>query len=273
MMGSLAAQRLSGRVALVTGGLRGIGLGIVQRFIAEGAQTVLCDLDAEDSEAAGSVLEQLGADALYVRANVACEDDWTRVADQLREWHGRLDILVNNAGTDLNGPVESLELAAWRRIMSINVDGVFLGTRQFVPLLAESGASLKGGASIINISSIMGMVGFTDISAYNATKGAVRSFTKGIAIEFAQKRLPIRANSIHPGFVMTPLLQAGFQRWADSGAAESMQQLIDGMESLTPIGRLALPEEIAGAAFFLASEDSSYVTGAELVVDGGWTAQ
>ena len=266
-------RRLEGRVALVSGGLRGIGLAIAERYVAEGAKVVLLDLDAEDSAPAREVLEKLGSTASYVRANVAEEADWQRVSDAVKDRHGKLHILVNNAGTDLTGPVESLSMESWRRIMSINVDGVFLGTKHFVPMMAACGGDFKGGASIINISSIMGLVGYSEVSAYNASKGAVRLFTKGIAIEFATKKMPIRANSIHPGFVMTPLMQAGFQRWVDKGFASDPQVLVDTMAATTPVGRLGDPSEIAGAAFFLASEDSSYVTGAEIVVDGGWTAQ
>jgi len=265
--------RLAGRVALVTGGLRGIGLATVERYVAEGASVVISDLDAADSATAASVVERLGHAASYIAANVTDEADWARAADMVRERHGRLHILVNNAGTDLTGAVETISLADWRRIMAINVDGVFLGTRQFVPLMADSGGEFRGGASIINISSIMGLVGYAETSAYNASKGAVRLFTKAIAIEFATKKMPIRANSIHPGFVLTPLLQSGFQRWVEKGFAEKPQDLIDTMAATTPVGRLADPSEIAGAAFFLASEDSSYMTGSEIVVDGGWTAQ
>jgi NAD(P)-dependent dehydrogenase (short-subunit alcohol dehydrogenase family) len=265
--------RLKGRVAFVTGGLRGIGLAAVERFVAEGASVVISDLDAADSTAAAGVVERLGAAASYIAANVTGEDDWKRASDMVRERHGKLHILVNNAGIDLTGPVETLALADWRKIMAINVDGVFLGTKQFVPLMADSGGDVRGGASIINISSIMGLVGYAETSAYNASKGAVRLFTKAIAIEFATKKMPIRANSVHPGFVLTPLLHAGFQRWVDKGFAEKPQDLIDTMAATTPSGRLADPSEIAGAVFFLASEDSSYMTGAEVVVDGGWTAQ
>jgi NAD(P)-dependent dehydrogenase (short-subunit alcohol dehydrogenase family) len=272
-MSELGSQRLQGRVAFVSGGLRGIGLAIVERYLAEGAEVVLSDLDAAESPAARDVLDRLGAGASYIAANVAIEGDWERARDLVRDRHGRLDILVNNAGTDLTGPVESLSMESWRRIMSINVDGVFLGTKHFVPMMAGSGKDVRGGASIINLSSIMGMVGYNEVSAYNASKGAVRLFTKGIAIEFATKKMPIRANSIHPGFVMTPLMQAGFERWVEKGIASSTQELADTMAATTPVGRLGDPSEIAGAAFFLAGEDSSYVTGAEIVVDGGWTAQ
>lgn len=266
-------NRLDGRVALITGGLRGIGLAIARRFVAEGAQVLLADLDPTESDAVAATIASLGGKAAYISANVTDEAAWQAIAEHMRATYGAAHILVNNAGIDLTGAVETLSLEAWRRIMAINVDGVFLGTRALVPLMAQSGADVAGGASIINISSIMGLVGYSEVSAYNASKGAVRLFTKGIAIEFATKRMPIRANSLHPGFVKTPLLQAGFQRWVDKGFAQKPEDLVTAMEGATPIGRLADPAELAGPAAFLASADASYVTGAELVVDGGWTAQ
>jgi len=272
-MTDLGSQRLKGRVALVSGGLRGIGLACVERFLAEGAEVVLTDLSASDSDDVTTAMARLGQAASYVRANVTSEDDWHRVLAAVTERHGKLHVLVNNAGIDLTGPVATTSLDDWRKIMSINVDGVFLGVRTFVPLMEQSGGEVKGGASIINVSSIMGLVGLSEVSGYNASKGAVRLFTKSIALEFAEKRMPIRANSLHPGFVVTPLLREGFQRWVDKGVAEKTQDLVDMMASKTPIGRLADPKELAGAAFFLASSDSSYMTGAELVIDGGWTAQ
>ncbi len=272
MSGQLT-QRLSGKVAFISGGLRGIGLAIAERYVAEGALVVLSDLDAPDSAHATETLARLGKAASYVRADVTQEADWIAAREHVQARHGKLDILVNNAGTDLTGAVESLAMEAWRKIMAINVDGVFLGCKTFVPMMATSGAGHRGGSSIINVSSIMGLVGYTDTSAYNASKGAVRLFTKSIAIEFATKKMPIRANSLHPGFVKTPLLNAGFQRWVEKGFAEKAEDLVAMVAGQTPIARLAEPGEIAGAAFFLASEDSSYMTGSEVVVDGGWTAQ
>ena len=265
--------RLAGAVALVTGGARGIGRAIAERFVAEGATVYATDLDEEGAAAVADARGSAGDGYRYVRASVTEEGDWSALARQVESEAGRLDILVNNAGIDLTGPVEGLSLPDWRRIMAINVDGVFLGTRAFTPLLAASGAMRRGGSSIVNVSSIMGLVGMSEVSAYNASKGAVRLFTKGIAIEFAQKRMPIRANSLHPGFVRTPLLDAGFQRWVDNGGAEKTEDLVAMMEGATPVGRLADAAELAGPALFLASEDASYMTGAELVIDGGWTAQ
>ena len=163
-----------------------------------------------------------------------------------------------------------------------------LGRREWDAVFDVSGFVMAAGGSdiedlldlldghvghYVNVSSIMGLVGYSDISAYNATKGAVRLFTKAIAIEFAQKKMPIRANSLHPGFVLTPLLNAAFQRWVDAGVAEQPQDLVDAMAAQTPMGRLAEPAELASGAFFLAGSDSGFMTGAELVMDGGWTAQ
>jgi NAD(P)-dependent dehydrogenase (short-subunit alcohol dehydrogenase family) len=267
----LANKQLSGRVAFVSGGLRGIGKACAERLLADGASVIISDLDDHDD--AKPVLDGLGSAAHYIRADVTSEDDWNAARDLVAELHGKLHILVNNAGTDLTGPVEAMALEDWRRIMAINVDGVFLGTRTFTPMLADSGADVEGGSSIINVSSIMGLVGMSEVSAYNTSKGAVRMFTKGIAMEFATKGMPIRANSLHPGFVETPLLHAGFERWVEKGIAEKAQDLIDGMNAATPMGRLAQPHEIAGPVAFLAGPDSSFMTGTELVIDGGWTAQ
>ncbi len=234
---------------------------------------MLSDLDAADSDTAAGVMARLGQAASYVQANATLEADWQRARDVVAERHGKLHILVNNAGIGPTCPVETMALDEWRRVMAINVDGVFLGVKTFTPMLAKSGAEVTGGASIINVSSMYGIVGAVETSAYNASKGAVRLFTKGIALEFATKKMPIRANSLHPGMIETPMMDNGFQGMVDKGLAESVQQLKDGMIALTPLGRLGQPEDLAAGVFFLASADSAFMTGAELVMDGGWTAQ
>lgn len=266
-------HRLSGKVAFVTGGLRGIGRACVERFLAEGAAVVVSDLAAADSDIVAEFVGERGPALGYVQADVRSEEDWAVALDQVSSRHGKLHILVNNAGVDMTGPLQEIGLADWQRVLDINATGVFLGLRTFRDSLACGGADFLGGSSVINMSSIMGIVGHDEAAGYCASKGAVRMFTKAAAIEFAAKRLPIRVNSVHPGCIHTPLLAAGFDNWIAKGFARSQTELVVMMEEQTPAGRLGDPAEVAGAAFFLASEDSSYVTGAELVVDGGWTAR
>jgi NAD(P)-dependent dehydrogenase (short-subunit alcohol dehydrogenase family) len=268
-----SATPLSGRVALVTGGLAGIGLAACQHLLADGAIVYAGDLPAATDARWEEAMRGLGPHARYLRLDVAEESAWVAAAAAIRFEQGRLDILVSNAGTDLVGAVDTISLADWRRLMSINLDGVFLGTKHCAALLDETGRTTPAGSSIVNISSIMGMVGYSETSAYNTSKGAVRLFTKATAIEFARARRPIRVNSVHPGFVRTPLLSAGMQRWVDTGVAESVTALIDELAQQTPNGRVADASEIASVIAFLASDGSSYMTGAEIAVDGGWTAQ
>lgn len=250
--------RLQGRVALVTGGLKGIGRAVVERFLEEGASVMIADLPA-----AAEGVDDLPADRIgYIRLDVGDEAAWPAVIDAIRARFGRLDILVANAGTGGTGRVQEMTLEQWHRTMRVNLDGVFLSTRFCADLLAEGGRDWKGGASIVNISSIMGLAGLPHVSAYNASKGGVRLFTKSTALSFAAEKLPIRVNSVHPGFVETPLL-----------LETSDQSAIDFYTGSTPMARLARPDEIAAVIAFLASDDASYMTGSELVVDGGYTAQ
>lgn len=263
-------MRLEGQIALVTGGLRGIGRAIADRFAAEGAVVFITDI--ETTEAATALLPS-GERITYIQANVADEADWKSVADGVKDAHGKLDVLVNNAGVDCVGPIQDTLLADWRRIMSINVDGAFLGIQHCHDLLAKAGAARHGGSSIINMASVMGQVGYIDTSAYNTSKGAITLMTKAAAIEFATKKTPIRVNSMHPGFVRTPLFETGMERLVESGAAETTEDMVSVVAEMTPMGRVAEPSEIASSALFLASEESSYMTGSEFTIDGGWTAQ
>lgn len=263
---------LNGRVALVTGALRGIGLAAARRLAAEGACVIFSDLAADDDPLVETALNGLD-DCLYQHANVAEEADWQALRKAVADRYGRLDILVNNAGIDCTGAVQDLSLEKWRRLMSVNLDGVFLGVKTFAEMLRDAGASTPAGSSIVNISSIMGLVGYADTSAYNTSKGAVRLFTKATAIEFAEKAWRIRVNSVHPGFVETPLLREGMKSFVAAGQAPDVQTVIDGVGAATPMGRVAKAGEIAAGILFLAGDESSYMTGSELVIDGGWTAR
>jgi NAD(P)-dependent dehydrogenase (short-subunit alcohol dehydrogenase family) len=200
-MSDQSSQRLKDKVAFVSGGLRGIGLACVERFLAEGAEVILSDLDATDSTTVLETMARLGQAASYVDANVTQEADWQRARDVVAEKHGKLHILVNNAGTDLTGPVETLTMEGWRRIMDINVDGVFLGVKTFVPMMAESGKDFKGGSSIINVSSIMGLVGLQRFegrgaAVYQGNRDRICAKADAHPRQFAASRL--RADTAAP---------------------------------------------------------------------------
>lgn len=267
----MRSERQAGRIALVSGGLRGIGGAISRSLADDGAHVIVTDLDAPDSHVVTEFLKAV-ENTSYIRLDATDEAAWQAARAQIETDFGHLDILVNNVGADLTGKVQDLKLEDWRRLMTLNVDTVFLGTKTFQPLLAKAGASTPYGSSIINISSIMGLVGMGDVSAYNASKGAVRLFTKSNALEFADAGVPIRVNSVHPGFVETPLLRQGMERWAARDKT-TPEALIEAMAQTTPIKRLAKPMEIGRVVAFLASDDASYMTGSEVVVDGGWTAR
>lgn len=263
-------SRFAGRVALVTGALRGIGRAVADQLHADGATVIIADMDDPQQDTAVRIAGDLTG-AQYLQMDATSETDWLAARDRAISDYGRLDILVNNVGAETTSPVQDMELADWRRMMALNVETGFLGVRTFQPLLAQSGNLTPYGSSIVNVSSMMGLVALPNTSAYSAAKAAVRLFTKSIAVEFAKAGVPIRANSVHPGYVDTAMLRNGLSRVAmetgmDSGALVALT------EQGVPMGRMAKPEEIAKVIAFLASDDSSYMTGAEIVVDGGITA-
>lgn len=264
---------LAGRVALVTGGVRGIGLAAAEKLAAKGAKVWIGDLTPEDDAAVSQALESIGGGAAYVHLNVTEEQSWIDAIAKIEAADGRLDVLVNNAGIDGTGRIQDMSLELWRKVQAVNSDGAFLGVKHSFALMEKSGKDRKGGSSVINVSSIMGFVAFPESSAYCASKGAIRLFTKACAVEFAAYGVPIRANSVHPGFVQTPLLDEGFDRMVSRGVAEKAQDLKDQVASSTPVNRLADPDEIGDAVAFLATEASSYMTGSEMVVDGGYLAR
>ena len=250
-------MRLENKVALISGGARGMGAAEARMFAREGAKVVIGDvLDAEGTRVAAEIAES-GGDALFVHLDVTHEEDWRSAIGAATSSFGKLDILVNNAGIWRRGRVEDTTVEDWDMILDVNAKGVFLGTKLAIPEMRKA-----GGGSIINISSTAGLVGDPRSSAYTASKGAVRLFTKATAVQYSQDG--IRANSIHPGPIDTPMIQ---QVW--HGEEQSREAAL----ARTPLGRIGTPEDIAYGVLFLASDESSFMTGSELVIDGGSTAQ
>lgn len=256
------ADRVKGKVALVTGGALGIGEACCLMLAREGARVVCTDIKEAEGKAVVDRVVQAGGDAVFMKHDVASEADWQRVIADTVKKYGKLDILVNNAGVGLAAPVDQETLAQWRRLMSINLDGVFLGTKYAIPAMAKG-----GGGSIINMSSIEGLIGDANIAAYNASKGGVRLLTKSAALRCAQAGFNIRVNSIHPGYIWTPMVANYVNAAPDPAAAKKA------LETLHPVGRMGEPDDIAYGVLYLAADESKFITGAELVIDGGYTAQ
>lgn len=259
------AGRVAGKVALVTGGASGIGRGCAEKLAAEGAFVVLTDIqDALGAEVVGGI-QKAGGRAEYVRQDVTDEQTWIEVVSGIKARHGRLDILVNNAGIGIGGPVTEMTLEAWRRQTAINLDGVFLGVKHSLPLMREAG----NGGSIVNISSVAGLKGAPGLAGYCATKGGVRLFTKAVAMECAGAKDGVRVNSVHPGIIETPIWMT-VQDALTPGANAPPD--LDAMSAMAvPLGVKGWPEDIANGVLWLCSDESRYVTGAELVIDGGLT--
>lgn len=253
--------RVTGKAALVTGGSLGLGRASALMLAREGANVVITDLDADHGEEVVADIARRGGQAMFVRHDVASEDDWVEVVRLTLARFGQLDILVNNAGVALAGGVEETTLEKWRWLMGINLDGVFLGMKHAIPAMKAA------GGSIINLSSIEGLIGDPNLAAYNASKGGVRILTKSVALDCAKRGYRIRVNSIHPGYIRTPMVE-GYA--ASSGDAEGAMQRI---AALHPLGHLGEPDDIAYGVVYLASDESKFVTGSELVIDGGYTAQ
>ena len=251
-------MRLEGKVALITGGARGIGAADARLFAQEGARVVVGDvLEAEGRETVAEV-NNSGGEALFLRLDVTSEPDWQRAIEATIERFGRLDVLVNNAGLTRDGKnPEETTVEWWDLIMGVNAKGVFLGIKYAVPEMRKA-----GGGSIINISSMMGLVGSMWNTSYDASKGAVRLLTKSSAVQYAGDG--IRVNSVHPGFTDTPGTAPGLG--ADPRRREAPI-------NETPLGRIGKHQDIAYGVLFLASDESSFMTGSELVIDGGYTAQ
>ena len=255
-------MRLEGKVALITGAangvrgkLMGFGGGASWLFAREGAKVVLADVNEQDGETTASQICGSGADALFVKLDVTREQDWADAVRAAVSRFGKLDILVNSAGTTSRDTVEDTTIEVWDSQMDIHAKGTFLGAKAAIPEMRRA-----GGGSIVNVSSIFGMIGSPSSTAYHAAKGAVRIFTKAAAIQYAREG--IRVNSVHPGYVDTPMTHKFFRD----------PELAGRRTESVPMKRFGTVEEIAYGILYLASDESSYVTGAELVIDGGTTA-
>lgn len=248
--------RLDHKVAIITGAAGGMGKADALLFAKEGAKVVITDIQDEKIQAVAKEITDHGGGAVALTQDVTSEEDWARVTETALTQFGKIDILVNNAGISSATPFLETDLELWNKVMSINVTSVFLGQKYVIPHMIQG-----GGGSIINISSIAGLTGGSGTGPYTASKGAVRLLTKATAVDYAKHN--IRANSIHPGYIETPMTK-------DLMADENMRNWF---LSQTPIPRLGQAEDIANGVLFLASDESSYITGIELPIDGGYSAK
>jgi len=263
-------DRVKGKVAIVTGGGGDLGAATALLLAKEGAKVVITDVDETRGKKVVEDIRRDGGTAIFLKHDVTNEQNWKEVIDKTVSEFGKLDVLVNNAGVFSRNPIEDIPLEEWRWVIGINLDGVFLGTKHGIRAMKKT-----GGGSIINISSVAGLVGMAPpTSAYAASKGAVRLFSKSAAIQCSKAvhDYNIRVNSLHPGFIMTPMLEKVFQtEMASTG--RTYEEVRRTREEWAPMGRLGTPLDVAYGVLYLASDESAYVTGTELVIDGGYTAR
>lgn len=243
--------RVHGKVALVTGGAKGIGAASACLLAAEGAQVLISDLDVEAGQALAA---EIGPTAAFIRHDVSNEDQWRQVIEHVRKRYGRLDILVNNAGILIAGSIEETSLADWHKVMRVNTDSVFLGCREGIALMKDS------GGSIINLSSIAALAGRDDYLAYSASKGAVAALSRSVAVMCRRRKYRIRCNTLHPDGVLTDMTRGGFPEGVDPN-----RLTIDS----DPMNRMCRPEDVAASVLFLASDEARAINGVELRVDSG----
>lgn len=272
MSNALSVFGLKGKVAVVTGAGAGIGEACARRFAAAGASVILSDKNLASCKRIAKELNKQGLEAKAVQLDVTVEEDWESLKKTLQQWKQRWDILLNNAGIYIGGMLIDNSIEQVSKINQINIESVFLGTRAAAESMKPNSIFGKGG-SIINVSSIVGLVGVPGHSIYGATKGAVRSLTKHSAIEFAKYGYGIRVNSLHPGLIDTAMGGKALQDFVDIGVAANVNEAKELFTSaMIPLGRVGKTEDVANAALFLASDASSYITGIELTVDGGFCA-
>ncbi|MBS0473243.1 MAG: glucose 1-dehydrogenase [Proteobacteria bacterium] len=259
-------DRMAGKIALITGGAQGLGEATARMLMREGAWVAVTDVNADGVRKVADSLNAIRpGSAIALSHDVTREEDWHRVVGEVERVFGGLHVLVNNAGVSLAKNVEEVTLEEWRRVHAIDLDGVFLGCKISIPLIERTVKAGGPGGSIVNISSISGIIAGHNMAAYNSAKAAVRHLSKSVALHCARKGQGIRSNSIHPVFVATPILDHHVQRFGKEEAYAKLGRQV-------PLGRIAEPDDIAYAVLYLASDESKFVTGAELKVDGGISA-
>ncbi len=266
-------NRLDGKVALLSGAARGIGGQTARRMAEAGAKIVIGDVLEEPGTALAQEITDAGGDARFVRLDVTQESDWDAAVKTATDAHGGLNILVNNAGVFLGRDIEEVSLDDWHRLVSVNLTGVFLGTKHCAPALRESAKNTPHGSAIVNLASIAGLVGSQLDQLYSMTKGGVTTFTKATALSFGRKGDRIRVNSIHPGVIETDMGAQTFTARANLAGSNDTETARQQALTMHPIGRLGVADDIALGIVFLASDDAGFMTGSALVVDGGYTAQ
>lgn len=256
--------RIKNKVCLITGAGSGIGEAIARRFAQEGAKLVLTDINKDTVDnVANALSKKYGVKVISIKQDVVNEKKWVVLVTQVEKVFGRIDVLVNNAGIAIPGNLENTSLADWKKTHEVNCEGTFLGCQAVTKVMKNT------GGSIINISSIEGIVGERNTLAYNSSKGAVRTFTKSMALHCAHNQYDIRVNSLHPGFIKTPMVVNAL----DSLPPAEAQQILTQVLNHIPLSKMGSVEDIANGCLFLASDESIYMTGSELVMDGGYTCQ
>ncbi|GAA0399682.1 SDR family NAD(P)-dependent oxidoreductase [Paenibacillus motobuensis] len=248
--------RLANKVAIITGSAGGQGKAEAILFAKEGAKVVVTDVQEDKVNQVVAIIKENGGEAIGFYHNVASEDNWIQVVGDTVKAFGKVDILVNNAGVTSDTSFIETSLEKWNKVIDINLTGTFLGMKHVIPVMLEN-----GGGSIINISSIAGLTGGSGASAYTASKGAIRLLTKGAAVDYAKNN--IRVNSVHPGYIETPMTEAFF----------AIEPMLEWFKAATPLPYLGKPEDIADGVLYLASDESKFVTGIELPIDGGYSAK
>jgi NAD(P)-dependent dehydrogenase (short-subunit alcohol dehydrogenase family) len=258
--------RVEGKIALVTGGAQGLGEAAARMLMHEGARVAITDINHAGAERiAGTLNAQKPGAAIAIAHDVTREDQWQSALDETERRLGGLHVLVNNAGIGLTKDLETITLEEWRRVHAIDLDGVFLGCKHAIPLMARTVKATGLGGSIVNISSISGIIAGHNMAAYNSAKAAVRHLSKSVALHCARRGYAIRSNSVHPVFIATPILDGLVERLGKEEAYAKLGRQV-------PLGHIGEPDDIAYAVLYLASDESKFVTGAELKVDGGISA-